>query len=213
MKKLYIILCLALSPAILFSMEYVYRVQEGDRTGVESWKIENTDQGYTIEYFGEKEYWKSENNKDYITSSCFIRRGAPYGDIEQSFLPANIKNFDSQKQIWMQNGINCSYVLSLPDKKFKFFSLATKVDKDGRVKEGEIVKTDLVWIKGVTETLTLGETQFSAIKVTLTLDGLLSIFWKATYWFDTETGLLLKSETPAGPGSPVKICTLLSIAE
>ncbi|MEK6476710.1 hypothetical protein WJR50_04210 [Catalinimonas sp. 4WD22] len=60
------------------------------------------------------------------------------------------------------------------------------------------------------EILALSGEQYQAIKVKLTLDGmLLSKLWSAHCWYEMESGLFLKFEgTNGGPGTPLTIIKL-----
>ena len=54
-----------------------------------------------------------------------------------------------------------------------------------------------------------GET-YNAIRVKVSLSGILSIFWKAYYWFDAETKEFLKFESVmGGPGTPLTIIEVI----
>lgn len=50
------------------------------------------------------------------------------------------------------------------------------------------------------ETLTVMGREVRAVKVTIRLAGLLSAFWKSTYWFDPATGVMLRFEGTLSAG-------------
>lgn len=64
--------------------------------------------------------------------------------------------------------------------------------------------------KGI-ENLTVNDQNYEAIKLVATLPGLKSIFWKATLWFDSKTGDLLKYTANKGPKTPMTTIVLKSI--
>ncbi len=205
--KRHLLFLFLLFPMMLFSQEYFYDVVEGTKNSKEQWIVTAKEDGYVIEYINENEYWKSDTDKNFINRSLYIKNKS----FEKLYTARDIENYDPDKELWMQNTINLSPIVHTSSNKVYFFSLSPKVDKKGNMSPNEIVKTNLVWIKGPVEKLHIANKDYQAIKMTLTLHGPLSIFWKASYWYDTESGILLKSEIPNAPGKPVKTSTLLSI--
>ena len=63
-------------------------------------------------------------------------------------------------------------------------------------------------VKQSVETVDVKGSMQKAVRIELSLTGLLSYFWKSDYWFSVHEGVFLKFQGPSGPpGSPVTTIT------
>lgn len=69
----------------------------------------------------------------------------------------------------------------------------------------------MVAIKKAIKPITVLEKKYDAQKVTVTLQGFKSMFWKAQLWFDVKTGDLIKYVANSGPNTPISTILLVSI--
>lgn len=70
---------------------------------------------------------------------------------------------------------------------------------------------EMVATKEEEEALQVGEKEYKALRVKVTLAGLKKMFWKGLIWYEKETGLMLKYEANEGPHTPTSTTALASV--
>ncbi len=70
----------------------------------------------------------------------------------------------------------------------------------------------MIAYRGKEELLKTGDFTVPAVKVKVTLPGLLSIFWSMDYWYNYNDGTIIKIEGKSkGPGSMDSLTELIKI--
>lgn len=62
------------------------------------------------------------------------------------------------------------------------------------------------------ETITIKDNEVKAVYVTISLTGLLSLFWTGKYWYRESDGVFLRYKGKNGPGTDISIMELTSMA-
>lgn len=78
------------------------------------------------------------------------------------------------------------------------------------VQPGDIQLRKLQAVRRGRDTVAVDDTPTDAWEIRLSLPGIASLFWSATYWFRTSDGLFVRSEAVRGwPGTPVTVVELV----
>ncbi len=81
------------------------------------------------------------------------------------------------------------------------------------IQPGDIQLRKLQALRRGRDTVAVDDTPTDAWEIRLSLPGIASLFWSATYWFRTSDGLFVRSEAVRGwPGTPVTVVELVEEA-
>ena len=215
MKKIFVfMICPLFFFNLLFSQEfYSYEEQTGNRKSNFTWNVEKTNKN--IEICGEEDEASTTMyfTKDFVMYKYFYKSKifpTEYElSLENNILTARgkVNNLTVGKTHnlatpWIQQfGFGLKpFVLS--DKKSIDFSFI--IPKDFSIQK-------MVAQKEGKEFVSSNGKQYETQKVTITLAGFKSRFWKARLWFDSTTGDLVKYAANKGPNTETTIDMLLSI--
>jgi hypothetical protein len=102
---------------------------------------------------------------------------------------------------WYQTPFGLVDFILSDTRKIKFYMATVSEHADKDDDPGAMLK--MVATKDDTETLTMAGQSVETYRVTITLSGLKSLFWKITYWYRCSDGLVVKyTDTRGGPGTP-----------
>jgi hypothetical protein len=215
-----IFLLVLIAPFLLNGMTRVYEEKTKDQLTTHRFDIETTPTGYSVNLQSEtgdtvikQEFavdtnlatrtWAFENSKENtkITASregnkIFLKgqtRGKP---IEKTF-KINELSWNQTFNIGLER-----FALS-PEKSMIFWSIGTKGPGNMKITRFKVKK------KGI-ETITIKGKKMEAVYITISLTGLLSIFWTGKYWYRKSDGVFLRYIGKSGPGTGVSIMELIS---
>lgn len=217
MKNIFIYTMLTL-PFInsLFSNEfYTYEEQSGNKKSHFTWNVETSDKNVVI--YGEEEsdsiimyFTKDYKLYKYVKKSKSTATEIEFS-LENNILQARgkVNNLNLSKRHvfktpWVQQfgfGLKPFVLSNQPSMEFSFitpkdFSLQKMIAK----KEGR-------------EYISSHGKKYETQKVTITLTGFKSKFWKARLWFDITTGDLVKYAANQGPNTEMTVDMLQSIEQ
>lgn len=205
---------------LLNGITRVYEEKTRDQLTTHRFDMEATPSGYSINLQSETgegiikqiftlnsnlatNIWAFENPKEHtkITASregnkIFLKgqsRGRP---IE--------KTFKINELSWNQTfNIGLEQFALSPEKSMIFWSIGTKGPGNMKITRFKVKK------KGI-ETITIKDKEVEAVYITISLTGLLSIFWTGKYWYRKSDGVFLRYKGKSGPGTGVSIMELTS---
>ena len=114
------------------------------------------------------------------------------------------KTFKINKLPWNQTfniGLE-GFVLS-SKKSMIFWSIGTRGPGNMKITRFKVKKKRI-------ETITIKDKEVEAVYITISLTGLLSIFWTGKYWYRKSDGVFLRYKGKNGPGTDVSIMELIS---
>lgn len=110
---------------------------------------------------------------------------------------------------WYQTPFGLVDFILSDARKTKFFMATVSEHADKDDDPGAMLK--MVATKEAVETLTIADQAVDTHRVTITLSGLKSLFWKITYWYRCDDGLVVKyADTRGGPGTPTTYGVLVN---
>jgi hypothetical protein len=114
------------------------------------------------------------------------------------------KTFKINKLPWNQTfNIGLERFALSPEKSMIFWSIGTRGPGNMKITRFKVKK------KGI-ETITINGKEVEAVYITISLTGLLSIFWTGKYWYRKSDGVFLRYKGKNGPGTGVSIMELTS---
>lgn len=116
------------------------------------------------------------------------------------------KTFKINELSWNQTfNIGLERFVLSPERSMIFWSIGTKGPGNMKITRFKVKK------KGI-EIITINGKQVEAVYITISLTGLLSIFWTGNYWYRKSDGVFLRYKGKSGPGTGVSIMELTSEA-
>lgn len=215
-----IFLLVLTGPFLLNGMTRVYEEKSKDQLTTHRFDIETTPTGFSVNLQSETGdtvikqtfavdtnlaalswAFKNSNENTKITASregnkIFLRgqtRGKP---IEKTF-KINELPWNQTFNIGLEG-----FVLS-PEKSMIFWSIGTKGPGNMKITRFKVKKKRI-------ETITINDKEVEAVYITISLTGLLSIFWTGKYWYRKSDGVFLRYKGKSGPGTGVSIMELIS---
>jgi len=102
---------------------------------------------------------------------------------------------------WLQTPFNLSSFIKSGAKSVKFLTASVSDELGDDEEPGSVIT--LVAKNNGRETIDLNGSPMEADRVTITLTGIKSLFWKITYWYRPDDGIVLQyKEARGGPGTP-----------
>jgi len=213
---------LLIIPFLLNGMTRVYEEKTRDQLTTHRFDIESTPSGYLINLQSKSgdivikqtfavdphlaaRTWAFENpgENTNITASRegnkIILKGQSKGSPIEKTFKINELSWNQTFNIGLEK-----FVLS-PEQSMIFWSIGTKGPGNMKITRFKVKK------KGI-ETITLNGKQVEAVYITISLTGLLSIFWTGNYWYRKSDGVFLRYTGKSGPGTGVSIMELTSEA-
>lgn len=215
-----IFLLVLIVPVLLNGMTRVYEQKTQDQLTTHRFDIETTPTGYSVNLQSETgdtvikqafavdtnlatRTWAFENSKENtkITASrdgnkIFLKGQTKGKPIEKTF-KINELSWNQTFNIGLER-----FALS-PEKSMIFWSIGTKGPGNMKITRFKVKK------KGI-ETITIRGKEVEAVYITISLTGLLSIFWTGKYWYRKSDGVFLRYKGKSGPGTGVSIMELAS---
>lgn len=215
-----ILLLVLIVPFLLNGMTRVYEEKTKDQLTIHRFDIETTPTGYSVNLQSETgdtvikqafavdtnlatRTWAFENSKENtkITASrdgnkIFLKGQTKGKPIEKTF-KINELSWNQTFNIGLER-----FALSL-EKSMIFWSIGTKGPGNMKITRFKVKK------KGI-ETITISGKEVEAVYITISLTGLLSIFWTGKYWYRKSDGVFLRYKGKSGPGTGVSIMELAS---
>ena len=215
-----IFVALLIVPFLLNGMTRVYEEKTQDQPTTHRFDMETTPSGYSVTLQSETgedvikqtftvdtnlatRTWSFENPKENtkITASregnkIFLKgqtRGKP---IEKTF-KINELSWNQTFNIGLER-----FALS-PEKSMVFWSIGTKGPGNMKITRFKVKKKKI-------ETITIKGKEVEAVYITISLTGLLSIFWTGKYWYRKSDGVFLRYKGKGGPGTGISIMELTS---
>ena len=201
----------------LYAAEYIYEENTGEKTeqvivNIEKFGdgfiIHNKSESYNTTYWLDREY-NLESYKTLLTDGSymeFIKKENNIFDLNYN----RIHQFDSTKDLWIEDTTNMkSFIISDLETIF-FFVIGPNYKKDGSYKEGDYAHMALKAKKVKREVLEINGVQIETVKVMMTTkSAIMSLFWKAYYWYRVSDGIIVYYEDTKGPGAPRTYGTLI----
>ena len=114
------------------------------------------------------------------------------------------KTFKINELSWNQTfNIGLEQFALSPGKSMIFWAIGTRGPGNMKITRFKVNK------KGI-ETITIRGKQVEAVYITISLTGLLSIFWTGNYWYRKSDGVFLRYKGKSGPRTGVSIMELTS---
>ncbi|ADN02368.1 hypothetical protein STHERM_c14280 [Spirochaeta thermophila DSM 6192] len=206
MHAAFLLLTCALLPAHPLSGLYTYHTTAGDRSwevryrvvedgGRLDIEVESTESRWEAVHAGTSTLlWRYEAGDLRITTQWDPKRRVLHylreQDTEREEKTHTLKKDLPFIQVFEFGLI--PFITASSQERFTFYAL--------RPATGEVYEMEAR--KQGEETLTVMGKEVRALKVTIRLAGLLSAFWKSTYWFDPATGVMLRFEGTLSAGGP-----------
>lgn len=92
------------------------------------------------------------------------------------------------------------------EKRMKFWAIGTSGPGDMKITKFSVKKKSVEIIK-------IGDQDVEAVHVTISLSGLLSIFWTGHYWYSSEDGKFLRYRGKNSPGASITVMELIRVSE
>jgi hypothetical protein len=215
-----ILLLVLIVPFLLNGMTRVYEEKTKDQLTTHHFDIETTPTGYSIDLQSETgdtvikqtfavdtnlaaRTWAFENSKE-NTKITASREGNKIFLKGQSRGKPIEKTFEINDLPWNQTfNIGLERFALSPEKSMVFWSIGTKGPGNMKITRFKVKK------KGI-ETITINGKQVEAVYITISLTGLLSIFWTGKYWYRKSDGVFLRYKGKSGPGTGISIMELTS---
>jgi hypothetical protein len=197
---------------------FVYLERTTDKTDTCKYSIIKDGNKILLEISYCDETYELKTDSAYSAHSCEIKQKATARHIKfERKTEKMICSSDAQSQEykmenlpWYQTPFSLSEFIT-SDKKDVMFYTATLYDEQEKKDNagGAIMK--MVARKMKNEQITLPQGAYPSVKVTITLPGLKSLFWKITYWYRESDGIVVRYEdVRGGPGTPKTIGTLIN---
>lgn len=219
-KKIALLLVATFMAAYLTAASRVYEEKTGKLLTTHRFVIETTPPGYSIDLVSETRNvqvrqtfqldanlntlsWSYENPKTKTKVNARREGNNIYLTGIEENDPIK-KTFEINRLPWNQTfniGLE-QFALSSEQTK-KFWSIGTSGPGNMKITRFKVKKKK-------TGTITLKGQEVEAVYVTMSLTGLLSIFWTGNYWYRKSDGTFLRYKGKNKPGAPVTIMELTS---
>jgi len=114
------------------------------------------------------------------------------------------KTFKINELSWNQTfNIGLERFALSPEKSMVFWSIGTRGPGNMKITRFKVKK------KG-NETIKINGKEVEAVYITISLTGLLSVFWTGKYWYRKSDGVFLRYKGKGGPGTGISIMELTS---
>jgi hypothetical protein len=199
-------------------MTRVYEEKTKDQLTTHRFDMEKTPSGYSInlqsqtgdtvikQTFEVDNYlaaltWAFENSKE-NTKVTASREGNKIFLKGQSRGKPIEKTFKINELSWNQTfNIGLERFALSPEKSMIFWSIGTRGPGNMKITRFKVKKKRI-------ETITINGKEVEAVHITISLTGLLSIFWTGKYWYRKSDGVFLRYKGKNGPGTSVSIMEL-----
>jgi hypothetical protein len=218
-----IFVVLFIIPFLLNGMMRIYEEKAQDRLTTHRFDMETTPTGYLINLQSKKgdnvikqtfvvntdlaaRTWAFENpgENTKITASRegnkILLKGQSKGKPIEKTFKINELSWNQTFNIGLER-----FVLS-PEKSMIFWAIGTRGPGNMKITRFKVKK------KGI-ETITINGKQVEAVYITISLTGLLSIFWTGHYWYRKSDGVFLRYKGKSGPGTGDSIMELTQLPE
>ena len=215
--KLFFYLFILTSNAFLTSLaaedwctkKYVYQETTGSRIDTCVCVIKKVSDGFlfTVDYTDE--VYRFKTNLTYSAEQCDISKTNSSNSLrverQGKKLLLNDKDGSDVKvgdNPWYQTSFSLAGFAQSTEKKTTFYQATIYEDGEKKRKvNGSAIK--MVAIKEKMETLKVDSRNIETVKVTITLPGFRSMFWKITYWYRLSDGAVVQyKDVRGGPGTP-----------
>ena len=205
---------------LLNGMNRVYEEKAGNQVTTHRFVIEATETGYSInlesktgDTVSKQTYevdanlatrsWAFENPKENTTVTASREGNKIFLKGRSRGKPID-KTFKINELPWNQTfniGLE-GFVLS-SEKSMKFWSIGTKGPGNMKITKFKVKRKRI-------ETITIKGKTVESVYVTISLTGLLSIFWTGNYWYLKSDGRFIRYKGKGGPGIGMTIMELVS---
>jgi len=214
------ILLLSIFSFILTGMTRVYKERNGQEVTTHRFVIEPKDNGYSIDLesiTGER-IVKQKMELDRKLAALSWTFADPAEDIDVSaFRKGNKiylkgrgrgktidKTFNINELPWNQSfNIGLEKFVLGQDKSMKFWAIGTKNPGYMKITKFKVKRKEK-------ESITVNSQKVEAVHVTISLTGLLSMFWTGHYWYRVPDGRFLCYRGKSGSGKPKSVMELIS---
>jgi hypothetical protein len=207
-------------PFLLNGMTRVYEEKTQDQLTTHRFDIETTPTGYSVNLQSETGdtvikqtfavdtnlaalSWAFENSKENTKiiasreANKIFLKGQTRGKPIEKTLKINELPWNQTFNIGLER-----FVLS-PEKSMIFWSIGTRGPGNLKITKFKVKKKKI-------ETITIKGKEVEAVYITISLTGLLSIFWTGKYWYRRSDGVFLRYKGKNGPGTGISIMELIS---
>ena len=217
-NKLLLLMTLLIWPFFSNGATRVYEEKTKDQLTTHRFTSETNESGYSIDLQSELEEnvikqtfevdtnlaalsWAFEDPKENtkVTASRQENKISLQGKSKGK--PVN-KTFKINKLPWNQTfNIGLERFVLSPEKSMIFWGIGTSGPGNMKITRFKVKKKRI-------ETITINGKEVEAVYVTISLTGLLSIFWTGRYWYRKSDGVFLRYKGKNGPGAGVSIMEL-----
>jgi hypothetical protein len=219
-KKFALLLVVTFMAAYLTGTSRVYEEKTGQLITTHHFVIETTPSGYSIDLVSEIQdvqvhqtyqldanlntlSWSFENPKTKTKVNARREENNIYLTGIEENEPIK-KTFEINHLPWNQTfNIGLERFALSPEQTMKFWSIGTSGPGNMKITKFKVKKKK-------TETITLKGQEVQAVYITMSLTGVLSIFWTGNYWYRKSDGTFLRYKGKNKPGAPVTIMELIS---
>jgi hypothetical protein len=219
-SKRIIFVVLLIIPFLLNGMTRVYKERTKDQLTTHRFDIETAPSGYSVNLQSDTGdtvikqtfavdtnlaalTWAFENSKE-NTKVTASREGNKIFLKGQSRGKPIEKTFKINELSWNQTfNIGLERFALSPERSMIFWSIGTKGPGNMKITRFKVKKKRI-------ETITINGKEVEAVYITISLTGLLSIFWTGKYWYRKSDGVFLRYKGKSGPGTGVSIMELTS---
>jgi hypothetical protein len=215
-----ILLMLLVCPLLLSSMTRIYEERTGDQVTTHRFVIETTPPGYSIHLQSETGdevikqtfaldtnlaalSWTFDNPKEKTNVTATRKENKIFLQGTDRGKPIT-KTFKINDLPWNQSfNIGLERFALSSEKTMLFWAIGTKGPGNMKITKFKVKK------RGI-ETIDLSGSQVEAVYLTISLTGILSMFWTGNYWYRQADGGFLRYKGKNGPGQPLSIMELVS---
>ena len=218
-KNISIVLVLLWS-CLLSGMTRVYEEKNKDQVTTHRFVIEKKSTGYSIglqsktgDAVIKQKFevnvnlatlsWTFENPKENTKVTAYRKGDKIFLEGQDRGEPID-KTFKINELPWNQTfNIGLEVFAVSPAKSMKFWAIGTKGPGNMKITKFKVKKKKI-------ETVTLRGNEVEAVYITISLSGLLSIFWTGNYWYRESDGRFIRYKGKGGPGTGISIMELVS---
>lgn len=219
-RNVLIFLVLLTGPCLLNGMTRVYEEKTGNRVTTHRFVIETTPSGFAIALQSETGNtvikqtfelnanldalaWSFENPEEKTKITAYRKKNKIFLQGRDRGKPIN-KRFDLNDLPWNQTfNIGLENFAVSPAKAMRFRAIGTKGAGNMKITTFKVKKKK-------TETIAIKGKKVEAVYITISLTGLLSIFWTGNYWYRKSDGRFIRYKGKGGPGTGISIMELVS---
>lgn len=194
---------------------YVYQEITDGKTSNCICQFEPLNTGYSITVIYTDSKYKMKTDHEYNVCSCEVihnnSENTLHGKRVDKFIHVSKDDLTMKKEIgklkWFQTPFLLAGFIQTGKKRTSFVQVAEyDEDKDGL----NISIMKMVAKKEKQEKINVNGKMIDAVKTTITLPGIKSLFWKITYWYRLSDGMVVKyADVRGGPGTPKTTGTLI----